>query len=127
MNTIPLQSAKTPSILVADPDAAARKALALILKHRFGAAQVGEAGDVETLLGRLGAAQPGLLLLDWTLYGALSPETYRLLRQAHPALHIILLSLHAGNAAAAQQAAAAFIHKGAAPEELIATLTPLLK
>jgi DNA-binding response OmpR family regulator len=33
----------------------------------------------------------------------------------------------ADNAIAAKQAGAAFVHKGASPDELIATLTPLLR
>jgi DNA-binding NarL/FixJ family response regulator len=112
-------------ILIADPDPAARKALTLILKHRFGVEQIREAGDVETLIRFLANCPPELLLLDWTLYGAPAPETCRLLRKAYPMLKIILLSADANDVTAANETKAAFIHKGAAPEQLIATLTPV--
>ncbi|MBN2117992.1 MAG: hypothetical protein JW730_15550 [Anaerolineales bacterium] len=68
-----------------------------------------------------------LLLLDWRLYGSPAAETCRLLRKAYPHLKMVLFSLDAGDAAAAKEAGASFIHKGACPDELIATLTPLLR
>jgi hypothetical protein len=49
-----------------------------------------------------------------------------LLQRAYPHLKIVLLSVDAGDAAAAKEAGADFIYKGAAPDELIATLTFLL-
>jgi PAS domain S-box-containing protein len=51
----------------------------------------------------------------------------RLLQKAYPRLKIVLLSVDAGDEAAAKKAGADFIHKGAPPDELIATLTPLLR
>jgi DNA-binding response OmpR family regulator len=66
-------------------------------------------------------------MLDWRLYGSPAPETCRLLQKAYPYLKIVLLSVDANDAAAAKGAGAAFIHKGASPDELIATLTPLLR
>lgn len=114
-------------VLIADPDSAARKALTLILKHRFGIEQVREAGDVESLIRALADCQPDLLFLDWTLYGAPAPETCGLLRKAYPMLKIILLSANANDVTAAHKANVAFIHKGSAPEQLIATLTPLIE
>jgi DNA-binding NarL/FixJ family response regulator len=65
--------------------------------------------------------------LDWRLYGSPAPETCRLLQRAYPDLRIILLSVDADDASAAKEAGAAFVHKGASPDDLIATLTPLLR
>jgi len=115
------------TILIADPDPAARKALLLLLKHRFGVEQAAEAGDSESLIRALADCPPELLFLDWTLYGAPAPETCLLLRKAYPALKIVLLSANAADATIAQQAKASFIHKGAAPDSLITTLAPLFK
>jgi DNA-binding NarL/FixJ family response regulator len=50
-----------------------------------------------------------------------------LLQRAYPQLKIVLLSVDANDAAAAKDAGAAFIYKGASPDELIATLSPLLR
>jgi len=114
-------------ILIADPDSATRKALSLLLRHKLGSDCIVEIGDVETLIRALAATPPDLLLLDWRLYGSPATETCRLLRRAYPHLKIVLLSVDAGDALAAREAGAGFIHKGAPPAELIATLTPLLR
>ena len=114
-------------ILIADPDSATRKALTLLLRRKLGTDGVIEIQDVETLIRALADATPDLLLLDWRLYGSPAPETCRLLQKAYPHLKIVLLSVNANDAAAAKEAGALFIHKGASPDELISTLTPLLQ
>jgi two-component system, NarL family, nitrate/nitrite response regulator NarL len=114
-------------ILIADPDSATRKAIILLLQRKLGTDCIFEVNDVETLIRMLADVPPDLLLLDWRLYGSPAPETCRLLRKAYPHLKIILLSVDANDAAAAKEAGADFIHKGASPDELIATLTPLLR
>jgi len=113
-------------ILIADPDSATRKALTLLLQRKLGTGTIVEVQDVETLIRALADATPDLLLLDWRLYGSPAPETCRLLQKAYPHLKIILLSVDANDAAAAKEAGALFIYKGASPDELISTLTPLL-
>ena len=114
-------------ILIADPDSATRKALILLLQRKLGTQSIFEVQDVETLIRTLADTPPDVLLLDWRLYGSPAPETCRLLRKAYPHLRIALLSVDANDATAAKEAGADFIHKGASPDELIATLTPLLR
>ena len=114
-------------ILIADPDSATRKALTLLLRRKLGTDGIIEVGDLETLIRVLADSPPDLLLLDWRLYGSPAPETCRLLQKAYPNLKIVLLSVDANDATEAQAAGAKFIHKGASPDELIATLTPLLR
>ena len=114
-------------ILIADPDSATRKALILLLQRKLGTNSIIEVKDVETLIRTLADTPPDLLLLDWQLYGSPAPETCRLLRRAYPHLNIVLLSVDADDSTAAKEAGAGFIHKGASPDELIATLTPLLR
>jgi two-component system, NarL family, nitrate/nitrite response regulator NarL len=114
-------------ILIADPDSATRKALILLLQRKLGTNCIIEVKDVETLIRTLADTPPDLLLLDWRLYGSPAPQTCRLLRKAYPHLRIVLLSVDANDATAAKEAGAGFIHKGASPDELIATLTPLLR
>jgi len=114
-------------ILIADPDPATRKALTLLLRRKLGTDGVVEIQDVETLIRALADATPDLLLLDWRLYGSPAPETCYLLQKAYPHLKIVLLSVDANDAVAAKEAGASFIHKGAAPNELISTLTPMLQ
>lgn len=114
-------------VLIADPDPATRKALVLLLRRKLGTNGIIEIGDLETLIRALADMPPDLLLLDWRLYGAPAPETCRLLQKAYPHLKIVLLSVDANDAAAAKEAGASFMYKGAPPEDLIATLTPLLR
>lgn len=114
-------------ILIADPDSATRKALTLLLRRKLGTNGILEVDGVETLIRALADMPPDLLLLDWRLYGSPAPETCRLLQRAYPQLKIVLLSVDAGDETAAREAGAEFIHKGASPDELIATLTPLLR
>jgi DNA-binding NarL/FixJ family response regulator len=113
-------------ILIADPDSASRKALALLLQRKLGNPVILEAGDVETLIRMLADNPPDLLLLDWKLYGSPAPETCRLLQKAYSNLKILLLSVDANNAAIAKEAGAMFVYKGASPDELINMLKPLL-
>lgn len=114
-------------ILIADPDSATRKALILLLQRKLGTPCIYEVKDVETLIRTLAETSPDLLLLDWRLYGSPAPETSLLLRKAYPQMKIILLSVDANDEKAAKEAGADFIYKGAAPDELIATLTPRLR
>lgn len=114
-------------IIIADRDSATRKALTLLLQRKLGTHHILEADSVETLIRTLADNPPDLLLLDWKLYGSPAPETCRLLQRAYPELKIILLSINAEDATAAKEAGATFIHKGASPDELITTLTPLLR
>ncbi len=113
-------------IIIADPDPATRKALTLLLQRKMGTNGIVEVGDVETLIRTLADASPNLLLLDWRLYGSPAPDTCRLLQKAYPQLKIVLLSVDAADEAAAREVGAGFVYKGASPDELIATLTPLL-
>jgi len=114
-------------IIIADPDSATRKALTLLLRRKLGTDGILEVDSVETLIRTLADTTPDLLLLDWTLYGSPAPETCRLLQRAYPHLKMILLSVDADDATAAEEAGATFIYKGASPDELIATLTPILR
>ncbi|MEW6403883.1 MAG: response regulator transcription factor [Chloroflexota bacterium] len=113
-------------ILIADPDSATRKALTLLLQRKMNSHIITEVADVETLIRTLAETPPDLLLLDWRLYGSPGPDTCRLLQKAYPHLKIVLLSVDADDQAAAKQAGADFIHKGAPPDELIAVLKPLM-
>ena len=114
-------------ILIADPDSATRKALILLMQRKLGTNCIFEVKDVEALIRSLADTPPDLLMLDWRLYGSPATETCRLLRKAYPHLKIVLLSVDANDETAAKEAGADFIHKGASPDELIATLTPLLR
>jgi DNA-binding NarL/FixJ family response regulator len=114
-------------IVIADPDEASRKAVALLLKRRFGLTEVQEAKEVGALIQALAEENCDVILLDWRLYGAPAPETCRLLRKAYPNLRVVLLSIDPDDAEATEAVGAAFIHKGASPEEVIEILERMLE
>lgn len=113
-------------VLIADPDSTTRSALALLLQRKMRDITIAEAGDVETLIRSLTDTPPDLLLLDWRLYGSPAPETSRLLQRAYPALKVVLFSVDAEDAAAAETSGATFIYKGASPDDVLKILEPLI-
>jgi len=113
-------------IIIADPDPSTRKALTLLLQRKMGTNGIVEVGDLEALIRTLADTPPDLILLDWRLYGSPAPNLPAA-PKAYPHLKIVLLSVNADDEATAKEAGADFVHKGAPPDELIATLTPLLR
>jgi two-component system response regulator DegU len=113
-------------ILIADPDISGRKAITLLLAKKFSVDEIIEAGDAETLIRCLAENSLDILLLDWKLYGAPAPETCRLILKAYPNLKIVLLSVDAGDYQHALNAGAAFIHKGASPDQVLSVLEALV-
>jgi DNA-binding response OmpR family regulator len=112
-------------ILIASPDPAMSKALSLLFQREMSPVAITEVRDVTEMIRHLTEMPPNILLLDWNLYGSPAPETCRLLQKAYPDLKVVLLSANAHDHAAAQEAGARFVHKGAKPDELIASLRTL--
>jgi DNA-binding NarL/FixJ family response regulator len=112
--------------LVADSDPSARKALVSLLQRKVDPNIIFEAGNAESIILQLVDLMPDLLILDWRMHGCPEPEFSKLVSKAYPHIKIILLSVDANDAAAAKEAGVSFIHKGASPDELIATLSPFL-
>ena len=113
-------------ILIADPDPAFRKALALLIARRLNIQDIDEAGDTGTLIQKLADTRPDLLLLNWSIHGVPGPETCILLRNTYPALKVILLSLNPEDAQEAHTAGAGFMCKGAPPEQALLVLRTVL-
>jgi DNA-binding NarL/FixJ family response regulator len=111
-------------ILVADPDPAARRALALVFRRKFGVDEICEAGDRETLEQFLMDCSPDLLLLDQTIAGHPAVEACSRYRKIYPALHIALMSVDTEDASVAREAGVVFLYKGALADEVFSTLEP---
>jgi DNA-binding NarL/FixJ family response regulator len=109
-------------IIIADPDPAFRKALALLISRKLDIRLIDEAADTGTLIQKLADTQPDLLLLNWSIHGVPGPETCILLRNTYPDLKVILLSLNPEDAETARCAGAGFICKSASPEETLEVL-----
>jgi DNA-binding NarL/FixJ family response regulator len=113
-------------ILIADPDPAFRKALALLITRRLEDCHIGEVADTGNLIQKMAGECPDLLILNWSLHGVPGPETCTLLRNTYPNLKVILLSTNPEDAAAAHAVGAALICKCAAPEETLKVLRSVL-
>jgi DNA-binding NarL/FixJ family response regulator len=110
-------------ILIADPDSRTRQALALLVERRLDATCVGEARDRGSLEQQLAACTPDLLLLDCYLPGLSAAEMAGL--AGHLAgVRLILMSVNADDVATAKALDAAFIYKGASPDEVLAVFKP---
>ena len=113
-------------ILIADPDPALRKALALMITRKLDIRHIDEAADTGTLIQKLADTLPDLLLLNWSIHGVPGPETCILLRNTYPRLKMVLLSLNPEDATAAHAAGAEFICMRASPEETLAVLKSII-
>jgi DNA-binding NarL/FixJ family response regulator len=108
-------------IVVADDRQAVRSALRLRLEQEQGLSVVGEAENAAELQALLVQERPDVVLLDWELLA----DAYMLqeLLQVHSGLRVVALSSRPeARAAALSAGAAAFVSKGAPPEQLLRTI-----
>jgi len=110
-------------ILIADDQPQVRRALRLLLEQELSANVIGEAAEAKTLLALVAAGCPDLVLLDWGLPGMAAADLLVAVREACPALAVIVLS---GQPEAEEKALAAgadaFVSKADPPEQLLAAI-----
>lgn len=112
-------------IFIADDHAMVRGGLKQIIATRNDLRVVGEASDGATTLARLKDTRCNLLLLDLTMPGVSGVELVRRLRHEHPALPILVLSMHNEAqyvAQALKAGAAGYLTKGSEPEVLLVAI-----
>jgi DNA-binding NarL/FixJ family response regulator len=81
-------------IFIADDHPIVRQGLRRIVEADAGLAISGEAGDATTLLIALETAASDLVLLDVSMPGGPVLETLRALRERHPTIRVLVLSVH---------------------------------
>jgi DNA-binding NarL/FixJ family response regulator len=113
-------------VLLADPDAATRRALALLLRSKFDLSDISEAADGATLTRALADTQPDLVLLDWSLPGRPACETLLTMHAEYPEMHLVVMSVNPAHADKAEALGAVFIHKATAAEHVLEQLRGLL-
>jgi DNA-binding NarL/FixJ family response regulator len=109
-------------ILIADPDPAFRKALALLITRKLDIQLIDEAADTGTLIQKLAETKPDLLLLNWSIHGVPGPETCTLIRNTYPDIKVVLLSLNPEDAVEAGSVGAGFICKSTSPDNVLSVL-----
>lgn len=83
------------SILVADDHGIVREGLRRLLESEPDLKVVGEAGDGREVLEQVELQQPDVVVLDITMPRLGGLESLERLRASHPALKVVLLSVHA--------------------------------
>jgi len=87
-----------------------------------GLAISGEAGDAATLLGALETTATDLVLLDVSMPGGPFPDTLHALRERHPSIRVLVLSVHPEDqwaVRALKAGASGYLTKDHSPEQLL--------
>jgi len=109
-------------ILIADDHPIVRQGLRRIVEADAGMVISGEAGDVAALLGALQSTATDLVLLDVSMPGGLFLETLRELRNRHPSIRVLALSVHPEDewaVRALRAGASGYLTKDHSPDQLL--------
>lgn len=112
-------------LVIADDHAMVRGGLKQIIATCSDMHVVGEATDGNTLLGLLQQGACDLLLLDMTMPGLSGIDLIHRLQKEHPALPVLILSMHNEGqfvARALKAGASGYVTKGSEPEVLLAAI-----
>lgn len=116
-------------ILLADDHAMFRSGLRRILEPEFPGVQVGEAATLRELHAVLQRDRWDLLILDISIAGENSLNALPSLKESHPALPVIVLSMYGERQfviRALRAGASAYLTKERAPEELLRAVRSVL-
>jgi DNA-binding NarL/FixJ family response regulator len=109
-------------ILIADDHPIVRQGLRRIVETDPGLVLAGEAGDAGTLLEALKTAATDLVLLDVSMPGGPFLETLRAIRERHPTVRVLVLSVHPEDqwaVRALRAGASGYLTKDHSPDQLL--------
>jgi two-component system invasion response regulator UvrY len=109
-------------ILIADDHAVVRQGLKQILAGAFKRASFGEAANSQQALERVWKEAWDIVILDLTMPGRSGLEVLKEIKQAHPKLPVLMLSMHPEDQFAVRllkAGASGYMTKESAPEELV--------
>ncbi|MBI4412633.1 MAG: response regulator transcription factor [Deltaproteobacteria bacterium] len=112
-------------VLIVDDHAVVREGLKQILADDPEIGTVGEAGDARQMKDNIRNEKWDVVVLDITLPGQSGLEALKDLKQAHPELPVLVLSMHPENQFAVRvlkAGADGYINKETAPKELLAAV-----
>jgi two-component system, NarL family, response regulator DesR len=114
-------------VLLADADLKIRSAIALLLRHKLGVAEICEIADACQIDACLAQFQPDLVLVDWELPGLDVEHICSAIRRPDCMPVVIVMSIQAEDAPAAlARGAHAFLHKRASGEAVLQLLRAFL-
>lgn len=109
-------------IFIADDHPIVRQGLRRIVEEDAGLVISGEAGDATALLVALETAATDLVLLDVSMPGGPFLETLRALRERHPTIRVLVLSVHPEDqwaVRALKAGASGYLTKDHSPDQLL--------
>ena len=109
-------------ILIADDHAVVRQGLKQILAEAFKRASFGEAENSQQALERVRKEHWDIVILDLTMPGQSGLEVLKDIKQSHPSLPVLMLSMHPEDQFAVRllkAGAAGYMTKESAPEALV--------
>jgi len=115
---------RTPAIriFIADDHPIVRQGLRRMVEADPGLVISGEAGDSATLLGALEKTATDLVLLDVSMPGGPFLDTLRTLRERHPSIRVLVLSVHPEDqwaVRALKAGASGYLTKDHSPDQLL--------
>jgi DNA-binding NarL/FixJ family response regulator len=117
-------------ILIADDHAIVRQGLKQIVAEAPNLMVAGEAQTAQQVLDLVREQQWDVVILDISMPGRSGLEVLKQLRQEHPHLPVLVLSMHPEEqfaVRALKAGAAGYLTKESAPEELIAAIKKVLQ
>jgi DNA-binding NarL/FixJ family response regulator len=117
-------------VLLADDHQLVRAGLRSLLQQIGGVTVVAEAGDGREALALAAECRPDVALMDLSMPGLNGLEAVRLLRRDHPAVRVLVLSMHATEdyvSQALHAGAGGYLVKDAAPLELERALRAVMR
>jgi two-component system invasion response regulator UvrY len=115
--------------LIADDHSVVRKGVKQILQDAFPSALIEEVADAEELLKRINKEGWDAVISDISMPGRSGLDVLQQIRQAHPKLPILILSMHHENQYAIRvlkAGASGYLNKDSAPEDLVKAVNQVL-
>lgn len=116
--------------IIADDHSVVRRGIREIIQDAYPDALIQEAGDAETLLQMVGQQPPDLVITDLSMPGRSGLDAIQQLRQMHPRLPVIVLSMYPEDqyaVRALKSGAAGYLNKETAPDELVNAIGQVLQ
>lgn len=109
-------------ILIADDHSVVRRGLKQILLEEFPSAEIGEVLDAESLIKKVMTSDWDVIISDISMPGRGGLDALQHIKQAHPKLPVLILSVHPEDHYAIRvlkAGASGYLNKDMAPEELV--------
>ena len=116
--------------IIADDHSIVRRGIREIIQDAYPDALIEEAGDAETLLHLVSQQAPDLVITDLSMPGRSGLDAIQQIRQMHPRLPVIVLSMYPEDqyaVRALKSGAAGYLNKETAPDELVTAVRQVLQ